>query len=128
MNPETILWTRVLLQAIWDLAGIRLNAPPRDIPRLQRFARAWICSKDDSPGSFVWTCTCLSLDADTVRRRVFSKSKAELGAISESDLIEGHSQPKGEQKGPRQIGEMETTHEPTPNQYLYEMQQLHSNS
>jgi hypothetical protein len=86
MNPETILWTRVLLQAIWDLAGIRLNAPPRDIPRLQASARAWICSDADSLGSFRWTCYSLSLDPATVRRRLFSKTKAELGALSEAEL------------------------------------------
>ena len=69
MNPEIILWTRVLLQAIWDLAGIRVNAPPRDIPRLRSSARAWICSADHSQGSFIWTCNSLSLDPDTVRKR-----------------------------------------------------------
>jgi hypothetical protein len=33
MNPETILWSRVLLQAIWDLSGIKLNLPKKETPR-----------------------------------------------------------------------------------------------
>jgi hypothetical protein len=89
MNPEIILWTRVLLQAIWDLAGIRVNAPPRDVPRLRSSARAWICSADHSQGSFIWTCNSLSLDPDTVRKRVLNKSKADLKAISEKEFLEG---------------------------------------
>lgn len=83
MNPEAILWSRVLLQAIWDLAGIRLNAPPRDMPRLRASARAWICSDDKTPGSFVWICDSLGLDSRTVRKRIFNRSKAELNALSE---------------------------------------------
>jgi hypothetical protein len=89
MNPEIILWTRVLLQAIWDLAGIRVNAPPRDVPRLRSSARAWICSPDHSQGSFIWTCNSLSLDPDTVRKHVLNKSKADLKAISEKEFLEG---------------------------------------
>lgn len=33
MNPETILWSRVLLQAIWDLSGINLKLPKKEAPR-----------------------------------------------------------------------------------------------
>jgi hypothetical protein len=81
MNPEVILWSRVLLQAIWDLAGIKLNVPKRDIPRLQRRTRAWFNSFDDSMGSFIWICHNLSLEPDVVRSRVLNKPTAELGAL-----------------------------------------------
>jgi len=40
----------------------------------------------ESAGSFVWTCNCLSLDPDTVRRHIFSKSTAQLSALSEVEL------------------------------------------
>jgi hypothetical protein len=86
MNPEVVLWTRVLLQAIWDMAGVRVNTSSRYVPQIQRSARAWICSRVESPGSFVWTCNCLSLDPDTVRRHIFSKSTAQLSALSEVEL------------------------------------------
>jgi hypothetical protein len=81
MNPEAILWSRVLLQAIWDLAGIKLNVPKRDIPRLQRRTRAWFTARDDSPGSFIWICHNLSLEPDVVRSRVLNKPTGELGAL-----------------------------------------------
>ena len=81
MNPETILWSRVLLQAIWDLSGIKLKLPKKETPTLQRITRAWFSSFDDSPGSFIWICHVLSLDPDAVRQRVLTKSTAELGAV-----------------------------------------------
>jgi hypothetical protein len=81
MTPEIILWSRVLLQAIWDLAGIKLNLPKRDIPRLQRRTRAWLLSADDAPGSFIWICYTLSLEPDVVRSQVLNKPTAELGAL-----------------------------------------------
>jgi hypothetical protein len=81
MNPETILWSRVLLQAIWDLSGIKLKVPKKEAPTLQRITRAWFSSFNDSPGSFIWICNVLSLDPDAVRQRVLTKSTAELGAV-----------------------------------------------
>ena len=81
MNPETILWSRVLLQAIWDLSGIKLKLPKKDAPTLQRITRAWFSSSNDSPGSFIWICHVLSLEPDAVRQRVLTKSTAELGAV-----------------------------------------------
>lgn len=81
MNPETILWSRVLLQAIWDLSGINLKLPKKEAPTLQRITRAWFSSFNDLPGSFIWTCHVLSLDPDAVRQRVLTKSTAELGAV-----------------------------------------------
>ena len=80
MNPETILWSRVLLQAIWDLSGIKLKVPKKETT-LQRITRVWFSSFNDSPGSFIWICNVLSLDPDAVRQRVLTKSTAELGAV-----------------------------------------------
>jgi hypothetical protein len=85
MTSENILWSRVLLQAIWDLAGIRANVPKREIPRLQRRTRAWFLSREGSPGSFIWICDILALEPDAVRSRVLAKSKAELVALAAND-------------------------------------------
>ena len=41
MNPETILWSQVLLQAIWDLSESKLKLPKKEVPTLQRLTRAW---------------------------------------------------------------------------------------
>src|SRR5919205_3840992 len=87
MTPETILWSRVLLQAIWDLAGVKLNLPRRDIPRLQRRTRAWFFSLDDSPGSFIWICHTLSLEPEVVRSRVLNKPAADLDALIASQPL-----------------------------------------
>ena len=65
MNPETTLWTQVQLQAIWDLGGVRVNMPLKYVPVVQKSARAWLCSRDESLGSFVWICNCLVLDPET---------------------------------------------------------------
>jgi hypothetical protein len=81
MNPEIILWSRVLLQAIWDVAGIKLKLPKSEVPRLQRTTRAWFSSTSDSLGSFIWICNILSLDPDSVRKRVLTKPAAELGSL-----------------------------------------------
>ena len=81
MNPETILWSRVLLQAIWDLSGIKLKVPKKEAPTLRRITRAWFSSFNDSPGSFIWICNVLSLNPDAVRQRVLTKSTAELRAV-----------------------------------------------
>jgi hypothetical protein len=81
MNPETILWSQVLLQAIWDLSESKLKLPKKEVPTLQRITRAWFSSFNDSPGSFIWICHVLSLDPDAVRQRVLTKSTAELGAV-----------------------------------------------
>ena len=81
MNPETILWSQVLLQAIWDLSESKLKLPKKEVPTLQRLTRAWFSSFNDSPGSFIWICHVLSLDPDAVRQRVLTKSTAESGAV-----------------------------------------------
>jgi hypothetical protein len=85
MTSEIILWSRVLLQAMWDLAGIRANLPKRELPRLQRRTRAWFLAREESPGSFIWICNILALEPEAVRSRVLSKSKAELVALAADD-------------------------------------------
>jgi hypothetical protein len=93
MNPEIMLWSRVLLQAIWDLAGIKLKMPKSEAPRLQRTTRAWFTSSDRSAGSFIWICHTLSLDPATVRRHVLTKGTAELEALiaNRSEWEDGQS-------------------------------------
>jgi hypothetical protein len=88
MNPEIILWSRVLLQAIWDVAGIKLKLPKSEVPRLQRTTRAWFSSVSDSPGSFIWICHILSLDPNAVRRRVLTKPAAELASLASNTSSE----------------------------------------
>jgi hypothetical protein len=81
MNPEMVLWSRVLLQAIWDLAGIKLKVQKSEAPRLQRRTRAWFLSTKDSVGSFIWICNILSLDPDAVRERVLARPATELRTL-----------------------------------------------
>jgi hypothetical protein len=88
MNPEIILWSRVLLQAIWDVAGIKLKLPKSEVPRLQRTTRAWFSSISDSPGSFIWVCHILSLDPNAVRKRVLTKPAAELVSLASTTSSE----------------------------------------
>jgi hypothetical protein len=81
MNPEMVLWSRVLLQAIWDLAGIKLKVQKSEAPRLQRKTRAWFLASKQTPGSFIWICNILSLDPDAVRERVLARPAAELHSL-----------------------------------------------
>ncbi len=81
MNAELTLWCHVLQQAIWDVAGIKAKLPQKEIPRLQRSARAWFLSSDESLGSFLWICHNLSFDADAVRKRILRASPAQLSAL-----------------------------------------------
>jgi hypothetical protein len=81
MNAELTLWCHVLQQAIWDVAGVKAKLPNKEIPRLQRSARAWFLSSDQDPGSFLWICHTLSFDVDAVRKRVLTASPAQLSAL-----------------------------------------------
>lgn len=81
MNAELTLWCHVLQQAIWDVAGIKVKLPQKEIPRLQRSARAWFLSSDQTPGSFLWICHMLSLDVDAVRKRILTASPVELTTL-----------------------------------------------
>jgi hypothetical protein len=83
MNPELNLWCHVLQQAIWDVAGIKVKLPQKEIPRLRRSARAWFLSSDETPGSFLWICHTLSLEAAAVRKRVLTASPAALSLMVE---------------------------------------------
>src|SRR5687768_7948129 len=91
MNPEIILWSRVLLQAIWDVAGIKLKLPKSEVPRLQRTTRAWFSSVSDSPGSFIWICHILSRDPNAVQKRVLTKPTAELASLASTTSSEWDS-------------------------------------
>jgi hypothetical protein len=81
MNPELNLWCHVLQQAIWDVAGIKVKLPQKEIPRLRRSARAWFLSSDETPGSFLWICHTLSLESTAVRKRVLTASPAALSLM-----------------------------------------------
>ena len=81
MNAELTLWCHVLQQAIWDIAGIKAKLPQKEIPRLQRSARAWFLSSDQTPGSFLWICHILSFDVDAVRKRILTTSPVALTAL-----------------------------------------------
>jgi hypothetical protein len=81
MNPELNLWCHVLQQAIWDVAGIKVKLPQKEIPRLRRSARAWFLSSDETPGSFLWICHTLSLESAAVRKRVLTASPAALSLM-----------------------------------------------
>jgi len=81
MNAELTLWCHVLQQAIWDVAGIKAKLPNKEIPRLQRSARAWFLSSDQTPGSFLWICHTLSFEADAVRKRILTASPAQLNPL-----------------------------------------------
>ncbi len=81
MNAELTLWCHVLQQAMWDVAGIKAKLPSKEIPRLQRSARAWFLSSDETLGSFLWICHTLSLDVDAVRKRILTASPAQLTAL-----------------------------------------------
>src|SRR5215475_6027764 len=106
MNPETILWSRVLLQAIWDLSGIKLKLPKKEAPTLQRITRTWFSSFNDSPGSFTWICNVLSLDPDAVRQRVLTKSTAELGAVITNLSPACHARPISEKICTEEVREL----------------------
>ncbi|MGE5302362.1 MAG: hypothetical protein ACM3TN_03480 [Alphaproteobacteria bacterium] len=81
MNPELNLWCHVLQQAIWDVAGIKVKLPQKEIPRLRRSARAWFLSSDETPGSFLWICHTLSLESAAVRKRVLTASPSALSML-----------------------------------------------
>ena len=81
MNPELNLWCHVLQQAIWDVAGIKVKLPQKEIPRLRRSARAWFLSSDETPGSFLWICHTLSLESAAVRKRVLTATPSALSLL-----------------------------------------------
>ena len=132
MSPEMVLWSRVLLQAIWDLAGIKLKVQKSEAPRLQRRTRAWFLAKKDSPGSFIWICNILGLDPDAVRDRVLARSTAELRSLitSQPDNWDPASivrESREEDERVNSDGEPETgVDDPAPAQLLCEESQSDS--
>ncbi len=105
MNAELTLWCHVLQQAIWDVAGIKAKLPNKEIPRLQRSARAWFLSSDETPGSFLWICHTLSFEADAVRKRILTASPAQLNALiadapsasSENSTFDANAEAEGDE-------------------------------
>jgi len=65
------LWREVLNRAIYDLHG---EDPCTELTRcryLRANALAWFSSRSYEPGSFLWVCDILGLEASAVRREVF---------------------------------------------------------
>jgi hypothetical protein len=62
MQNERELWTAVLGLAIEDLKDGRTGAGALHCTRL------WFVSDDYEPGSFLWICDHLELDASAIRR------------------------------------------------------------
>ena len=61
MLNERRLWVAVLDLALEDLGNTERG----------KRARAWLTSDRYGPGSFLWICDNLELDASSIRRRVF---------------------------------------------------------
>ena len=59
------LWHAVLKQAIKDA-------------RWDVTARTWFCSKDQETGSFLWICTLLDLNPESIRRLLVNKYNEEV--------------------------------------------------
>jgi hypothetical protein len=78
-EPEQTLWSSVLTQAIEDLSGPDLIAKP---------ARAWLTSKNTTPGSLIWICDHLELDPAAVRQSVLRRQLAERAARERPQAIE----------------------------------------
>jgi hypothetical protein len=63
MISERHLWAAVLDLAMEDLTDRRI--------RDEVNVRGWFTSNEYVPGSFLWICDHLELDASTIRRRVW---------------------------------------------------------
>lgn len=79
-TPERQLWAAVLLRAIKDIAGLNTYLPPVVRTCVQRSAKTWIESPVCGPGSFLWICDRLGLDAEAVRRQVLKAPSRALVA------------------------------------------------
>jgi hypothetical protein len=62
-NDERGLWTAVLQLAVDDLTSTDT--------RLRRLARAWFDSNKHGPGSCLWICDHLEINAASLRRQLF---------------------------------------------------------
>ena len=66
-NDERGLWTAVLQLAVDDLAS--------SDPRRRRLARAWFDSTKHGPGSCLWICDHLEINAAWLRRQLFEMAE-----------------------------------------------------
>jgi hypothetical protein len=66
-TDERGLWATVLQLAVADLTSAN--------PRLWRPARAWFESTKHGPGSFIWICDHLEINASWIRRQVFETAE-----------------------------------------------------
>jgi hypothetical protein len=78
-EPELTLWGSVLTQAIQDLSGPNLIA---------KSARAWLTSRNTTPGSLIWICDQLGLDPAAVRQSVLRRQTPERAARERSQSVE----------------------------------------
>jgi hypothetical protein len=72
MFSERHLWSAVLGQAIEDLTDSRTGAGAL------HFTRLWFASDNCEPGSFLWICDHLELDAKSIRREALGRRRAVL--------------------------------------------------
>lgn len=85
---EQELWFTVLWQAVADLE-------PSEKPVIKHAARRWIESHLYSPGSFLWICDHLELNAERLRRRIFERAgiaAGELMSVSSIAVPSSHVQ------------------------------------
>lgn len=66
MKSERELWSAVLGQAIEDLTDSRAGSEGYS-------ARLWFESDNHEPGSFLWICDHLELEASSIRRGVLER-------------------------------------------------------
>jgi hypothetical protein len=66
MIDERRRWLAVLDQAVMDLRN------RNERPALRYLTQLWFTSDNHKPGSFLWVCDSLDLDASWLRRRLFA--------------------------------------------------------
>jgi hypothetical protein len=74
MINERGLWTAVLSQAIDDLKGVGPST-------LQLVSRQWFESGNYEPGSYLWICDHLEIDALAIRAQVLASDSVELAKV-----------------------------------------------
>jgi len=87
------LWFAVLAQAFRDYYGeIPSEGPSRyrkvQVNYCQRTARAWFLSDSAAMGSFRWIADLFELDAQAVRKRLFSGKRIDLNDAVEEPAAE----------------------------------------
>lgn len=81
IGPERQLWAAVLLRAVQDIASVGTYLAGAACKALAvRRAEAWFKSPACGPGSVLWICDRLGLDAAAVRRQVLKTSSETLVA------------------------------------------------